>query len=120
MVQLQNLIRMCGAWNFRSVILCIILSTGTISAQVNSSRGKGEVFKSRPDKPYENTDYSGLVVVTKGTYGLTFEDRQLSADVKSRIETFFKRRLNGYTELKKYHLQVYKKLGKWYINNQEI
>jgi hypothetical protein len=102
------------------VLFILLIPLVTFSAQVNSSRGKGDVFKNRPDKPYENIDYSGLVVVTKGTYGLTFEDRQLSAGVKNRIETFFKRRLNGYTELKKYHLQVYKKLGKWYINNQEI
>ena len=91
-----------------------------LQAQINPARSKGEVFKHRPERPYENTDYSGLVVVNKTMYGLTFEDKQLPSDVKRRIEIFFKRRLNGYTEQKKYHLQVYKKSGKWYIENTEI
>lgn len=111
---------MFGKWNFKIVLIMFFLSAVNFSAQVNSSRSKGDVFKNRPDKPYENTNYSGLVVVTKGTYGLTFDDRQLSADVKNRIEQFFKRRLNGYTEPKIYHLRVSEKRGKWYIENTEI
>jgi len=111
---------MSGKWSFNAVFISALLFAVNFSAQVNPSRGKGEVFKSRPDKPYENTDHSGLIVVTKGAYGLTFEDRQISADIKSRIDRFFKRRLNGYTDLKKYHLRVYEKRGKWYIDNTEI
>jgi hypothetical protein len=111
---------MFGKCVFKTVLIMFFLAAVNFSAQVNPSRSKGEVFKNRPDKPYENTNYSGLIIVLKGNYGLTFEDRQLSADVKNRIEKFFKRRLNGYTELKKYHLRVYEKRGKWYIDNTEI
>ncbi|MGG7468695.1 hypothetical protein [Chryseobacterium arthrosphaerae] len=101
-------------------ILLFLFIGSLFSAQVNTARTKGEVFKHRPEKPYENTDYSGLIVVNKTMYGLVFEDRQLSGDVKLRIETFFKRRLNGYTELKTYQIQIYKKRGKWYVDNTEI
>ncbi len=37
------------------------------------TRGKGEVFKHSPTKPYEDLSKSGVIVVTKGMYGLTFE-----------------------------------------------
>lgn len=103
----------------KNLLFCLLVSV-SVSAQINPSRNKGEVYKHRPDKPYENTDYSGKVVVTKTMYGLTFEDQQISSDIKNRVEKFFKRRLNGYTDLKKYHLQIQKRNGKWYIGNNEI
>lgn len=67
-------------------------------------RQKGEVFKSRPEKPYENLRFSGEVVVEKGAYGLRFIDRRLSATTKQKVEQFFSRRYQGYTELKTYTL----------------
>lgn len=104
----------------KSAYVIFLLYSLGLTAQVNPSRSKGEVFKHRPDKPYENVDYSGSVVVTKTMYGLTFEDNQLSSDVKDRVKKFFKRRLNGYTELKTYQVRIIKKRGKWYVNNVEI
>lgn len=101
-------------------IFIFILISSLCCAQISPARSKGEVFKNRPEKPYENTDYSGLVVVKKTMYGLDFEDRQIPDNVKIRVERFFKRRLNGYTDLKTYQLKVYKKRGKWYVGNTEI
>jgi hypothetical protein len=100
--------------------LLILLFPILLLSQTNRSRSKGHVFKSRPDTPYENVNNSGLVVVKKGVYGLTFEDRQLPESTKKRVENFFKRRLNGYTELKTYHLNIYKRQDKWYIDTTEI
>lgn len=105
-----------GGLVYRMTFL-LILIMGLSFAQMTKSRNTGEVFKHRPDKPYENTDYSGEVIVKKTLYGLKFEDQSLSDDVKSRVERFFKRRLNGYTELKTYQLQIYNKNGKWYVDN---
>ncbi len=104
----------------RSFVMFLLFCSAGVSAQVNPSRSKGEVFKHQPDKPYENTDYSGLIVVKKTMYGLTFEDSQLSSEIKHRIERFFKRRLNGYTELKTYQIRIIKKHSKWYVDNIEI
>ncbi|PTT24194.1 hypothetical protein DBR28_18520 [Chryseobacterium sp. HMWF028] len=101
-------------------VLLFILFSSLMSAQVNPARSKGEVFKHRPEKPYENPDYSGLIVVERSMYGLNFQDKQLSPDVKTRIEKFFKRHLNGYTELKTYQIRIQKKRGKWYVDNIEI
>jgi len=101
-------------------LLVFILLSSLMSAQVNPARSKGEVFKHRPERPYENTDYSGLVVVERSMYGLNFQDKQLSSDVKQRIEKFFKRHLNGYTELKTYQIRIQKKRSKWYVDNIEI
>lgn len=95
-------------------------SFSLFNAQINPARSKGEIYKHRPEKPYENIDYSGLVVVKKTMYGLVFEDTQLSKEIKNRVEIFFKRRLNGYTELKTYQVRINKKRGKWYVNNTEI
>lgn len=121
--QLQNMImKVIGEFHFKQIVTVFVLFFWgmNVFAQINPARSKGEVFKHHPEKPYENTDYSGLVVVKKTMYGLIFEDRQLSEDVKLRVEKFFKRRLNGYTDLKTYHVQIYKKRGKWYVGNTEI
>lgn len=75
-----------------------------LSAQTN--RPKGEVFKHRPERPYEDVKKSGLIVVTKGMYGLVFEDKNLSSEVREKVQTFFNHRYNGYTELKTYNLRV--------------
>ncbi|WP_187477834.1 hypothetical protein [Amniculibacterium sp. G2-70] len=103
-------------------ILLFILFPFLLSAQSKTqpARSKGEVFKHRPEKPYENVNNTGLVVVTKGMYGLTFEDKQLSAETKKRVESFFKLRLNGYTDLKTYHLKIRKRQNKWYIGTTEF
>lgn len=89
-------------------------------SKTQPARSKGEVFKHRPEKPYENVNNTGLVVVKKGMYGLTFEDNQLSSETKKRIERFFKLRPNGYTDLKTYHLKIRKLQNKWYIDNTEF
>ncbi|AZA90934.1 hypothetical protein EG343_09945 [Chryseobacterium nakagawai] len=113
--------RVFGVYLFRkNSIFILVFCWFGVSAQINPSRSNGEVFKHRPDNPYENVDYSGLVVVKKAMYGLTFEDKELSSEVKKRVERFFKRRLNGYTELKTYQLRINKKRGKWYVDNVEI
>ncbi|WP_167336367.1 hypothetical protein [Chryseobacterium gallinarum] len=98
----------------------MLLFSCFIFAQVNPARSKGEVFKHRPEKPTENLDYSGMIIVKKTMYGLVFADKQLSSEVKTRVEKFFKHRLNGYTDLKTYQLKVYRKHGKWYVDNTEI
>ena len=102
------------------ILLIFTFFSSLLTGQINSARSKGAVFKHRPEKPYENTDYSGLIVVNKTMYGLLFEDKKLYSDAKLRIEKFFKRSLNGYTELKTYQIQIYKKRGKWYVGNTEI
>ncbi|RKE81995.1 hypothetical protein [Chryseobacterium sp. AG363] len=100
--------------------LIFVFLSALLSAQISPARGKGEVFKHRPEIPYENTNYSGLVVVERSMYGLNFQDKQLSSEVKNRIDKFFKRHLNGYTELKTYQIRIQKKRGKWYVDNIEI
>ncbi|WP_131828248.1 hypothetical protein [Elizabethkingia occulta] len=98
------------------IVCCFHASFG----QISPSRSKGEVFKHRPDSPSENLNYSGLVVVKKTMYGLVYEDKKLPQSVKDRIEKFFKRRLNGYTDLGSYGLRIWQRSGKWYIDNTEI
>ena len=61
-------------------ILIFLLFPLFLSAQAYSNRGKGEVFKSYPEKPYE--------------------------DVKNRVQKFFNKRYNGYTDLKTYELHI--------------
>ncbi|WP_148043584.1 hypothetical protein [Chryseobacterium sp. G0240] len=110
-----------GVSLFKRILTFIFVFCWLISfAQINPARSKGEVFKHRPEKPTENINYSGLIIVKKTMYGLIFEDKQLSSEVKNRVERFFKRRLNGYTDLKTYQLKVYRKHGKWYVDNTEI
>jgi len=101
-------------------ILIFTLLYSICLAQINPPRNKGEVFKNSPEKPYENLENSGLVVVTKTIYGLNFEDCNLSFEVKNRIKKFFSHRLNGYTELRKYKLSIHKKKGNWFIENVKI
>lgn len=100
--------------------LIFVFLSALLSAQISPARGKGEVFKHRPERPYDNINYSGLVIVERSMYGLKFQDKQLSSEVKNRIEKFFKRHLNGYTELKTYQIRIQKKHGKWYVDNIEI
>lgn len=75
-----------------------------LSAQLN--RAKGEVFKHRPEYPYEDVKKNGQIVVKKGMYGLVFEDKYLSQEAKNKIQTFFNRRYSGYTTLKTYTLKI--------------
>ncbi len=84
------------------------------------TRDKGEVFKHSPTKPYEDLNKSGVIVVTKGMYGLTFEDKQLPQKAKDKVVQFFAQRNNGYTELKKYTLKVENRQGVWYIENKKV
>lgn len=101
-------------------ILIFTLVSSIYLAQINPPRNKGEVFKHSPEKPYENLENSGLVIVTKTIYGLIFEDYHLSFEVKNRINKFFNLRLNGYTELRKYKLSIHKKKDNWFIENVKI
>lgn len=80
---------------------------------------KSEVFKVNPSHPQEKTNV-GYVVVTKTMYGLTFEDNTIKNEYKNLVKTFFKERLNGYTDLKKYRLKVEKRLDGWYIEDKKL
>lgn len=84
--------------------LILLLLPFFLSAQAN--RPKGEVFKHRPERPYEDVKKTGEIVVKKGMYGLVFEDKNLSPEVRKKVQTFFNRRYNGYTDLKTYTLNI--------------
>ncbi|WP_154656886.1 hypothetical protein [Epilithonimonas tenax] len=101
-------------------ILLLLFFSCSLSAQLYPKKAKGEVFNSKPTKPLENVNYSGLVVVKRSMYGLTFEDKNLSADVKNRIEKFFKKQYKGYTDFKIYSLNIYRKNSDWFIENHKI
>ena len=87
-------------------ILIFLLFPLFLSAQAYSNRGKGEVFKSYPDKPYEDVKKTGVVVVDKTLYGLKFKDSKLPKEVKNRVQKFFNKLYNGYTDLKTYELHI--------------
>ena len=86
-------------------ILIFLLFPLFLSAQAYSNRGKGEVFKSYPEKPYEDVKKTG-VIVDKTLYGLKFKDNKLPKEVKNRVQKFFNKRYNGYTDLKTYELHI--------------
>ena len=71
-----------------------------------SSRQKGQVFKTRPDYPMENLDKSGEIVVTRTMYRLVFEDDAIPDAYKKMVERFFSQVF--YNEYKKIGVQ-YKK-----------
>ena len=39
-------------------------------------------------------------------YGLVFEDKNLSPEVRKKVQIFFNRHYNGYTDLKTYILNI--------------
>ncbi|MBT0556832.1 hypothetical protein [Riemerella anatipestifer] len=84
-------------------ILRLLLFLSTLSL---FGQQRGEVFKRRPERPYEDIKKTGKITVTKTLYGLDFEDRHLPKDAKIKAQTFFKKRYNGYTDLKTYHLRI--------------
>ena len=72
-----------------------------------SSRQKGQVFKTRPDYPMENLDKSGEIVVTRTMYRLVFEDDAIP-DAYKKIGV-------------QYRLKVEKRaFGDIYIENQKV
>lgn len=88
-----------------------------------SSRQKGQVFKTRPDYPMENLDKSGEIVVTRTMYRLVFEDDAIPDAYKKMVERFFSQVF--YNEYKKigvqYRLKVEKRaFGDIYIENQKV
>ena len=74
-------------------ILIFLLFPLFLSAQAYSNRGKGEVFKSYPEKPYEDVKKTGVIVVDKTLYGLKFKDNKLPKEVKNRVQYFGKQPL---------------------------
>ena len=101
-------------------ILIFFLFPLFLSAQAYSNRGKREVFKSYPEKPYEDVKKTGVIVVDKTLYGLKFKDNKLSQEVKNRVQTFFNRRYNGYTDLKTYELHIEDTTKGWKIEGHLI
>ena len=101
-------------------ILILVLFSISLSAQIYPSRNKGEVLKSKADRPMENIDKSGLIVVTKSMYGLTFEDKKLSEETKQRIEKFFRQQNKGYTNNQTYQLKIRRFKNDWYIENYKF
>lgn len=100
-------------------LLLLFLSV-SLSAQLYPIKSKGQVFNSKPSKPLENVNYSGVIVVKRSMYGLTFEDKNLPDDVKNRIEKFFKKQYKGYTDFKVYQLNIYRKNSDWFIDNHKL
>ncbi|MCT4698470.1 hypothetical protein [Tenacibaculum haliotis] len=81
---------------------------------------QGNVFKSVPTSPTESVKLTGVIEVSKTMYGVTFKDTRIAKQYKNAVKTFFKKRLNGYTDLKKYRLQVKKRTDGLYIENIKI
>jgi len=92
----------------------------TLSAQLYPLKNKGDVFNSKPSKPLENIDKTGLIVVKRTLYGLYFEDRNLSDETKNRITVFFNHQYRGFTDFKTYRLTIYRKKNIWYIDNHKL
>lgn len=84
-----------------------------------SQQSRDSIFNSIPKKPYSNIKI-GKVTVTKTMYGLHFENRQISVEVKNVVKRFFKRRLNGYLKLKKYTLKIEKINNDYYIDDLRL
>jgi hypothetical protein len=105
---------------FTLLLLIITVSVFSQESKTMPARAKGEVFKSRPTRPNENLNKSGLVVVEKRMYGIYFIDNQLNDTVKERVRKFFRERYNGFTELKKYELKIEKRGSDWYIDNKKV
>jgi len=101
-------------------ILIFLLFPLFLSAQAYSNRGKGEVFKSYPEKPYEDVKKTGVIVVDKTLYGLKFKDSKLPKEVKNRVQKFFNKRYNGYTDLKTYELHIEDTTKGWKIEGHLI
>jgi hypothetical protein len=101
-------------------LLLLIVFPLLTFAQVTPARSKGEVFKHRPEKPYEDIKKSGLIVVNKTTYGLTFKDNTINDKYKNLVKSFFKQGFSGYSALKPYSLKIEQRQGKYYIENHLI
>lgn len=104
----------------RMKLLLFILFPIVAFGQINAARAKGEVFKHRPEQPYENIDKSGLVVVNKTMYGLTFKDNTIEDKYKNLVKRFFKQGFKGYSDLKTYALKIEKRQGDYYVENYLI
>lgn len=74
--------------------------------KIQAVKNRGEVFKHHPEHPYEDIKRTGIIVVKKGIYGLVFEDKYLSLEVRKKVQSFFNHRYYGYTDLKTYELHV--------------
>ncbi|MXV38545.1 hypothetical protein GO491_07630 [Flavobacteriaceae bacterium Ap0902] len=98
----------------RLTILLLFICT------IGFSQEKGKVFSSTPKTPTEQTERNGVIVVTKNMYGLTFEDNAIPEAYKKAVKTFFKQRLNGYTDLKRYRLNIAKKYGYIYVEDKKM
>lgn len=89
-----------------------------------SSRQKGQVFKTRPDYPMENLDKSGEIVVTRTMYRLVFEDDAIPDAYKKMTEKFMQSLLTNEKYKKRfvqYRLKVEKRaFGDIYIENQKV
>lgn len=103
-------------------ILLLLPLLGFSQSKTQPTRGKGEVFKHRPDTPTEDLNKLGLIVVTR-TPHLVFEDNTIPDVYKKMTEKFFSSVFdNQYKKLNvKYHLKVEKRaFGDIYIENIKV
>ncbi|MDB0616122.1 conserved hypothetical protein [Tenacibaculum dicentrarchi] len=100
----------------KNLLLIVLLLPFLSIAQIRQS----EVFKKHPTTPTENIKLTGVIEVSKTMYGITFKDTTISEEYKNAVKIFFKKRLNSYTDLKKYRLQVEKRTDGLYIENTKI
>lgn len=85
-------------------------------SQQSTTKDRNSAFKSVPTRPYEDIKKSGIVIVSKSMYGLKFKNEQLSKTTKKLVKSFFKLRLNGYKDLKKYRLKIEERSNGIYID----
>ncbi|CAA0159087.1 conserved hypothetical protein [Tenacibaculum maritimum] len=88
-------------------------------SQVDLTKDNERVFRSVSYVPYQNLNI-GQIVVNKSIYGLTFENQNLTKETKKTVKRFFKQSLNGYSDLKMYHLKIERRANNIYIDNIKI
>ncbi len=95
-------------------LLFVAQAKDTLSGSLYEAK-RGRVFPVVVKHPGQRLERSGVVVVRRSLYGLTFKDPQIPQVYKKAVKKFFKRRLKGYTDLKAYRLQIENYQGSLWI-----
>jgi len=105
---------------FSTFLLLPLLYNAQTKAPSLYETERGRVFPSVAKYPGQRLERSGLVVVRRSLYGVTFKDTQIPETYKKAVEKFFKKAFKGYTALKTYRLKVERYEGSLWIEGVRI
>lgn len=96
------------------ILLTLCLATTAFSQE------RGRVFPRTPKTPMEQVNRNGKIVVRNTMYGLVFQDNEIPQAYKKAVQMFFKKRLNGYADIKTYTLKIENYQGYIWVEGYKI